>query len=147
MKIFINYRRDDEANIVYAIANALMREFGVEYVFFDKQAIRVGSDFPQEIDSALDNCRVFIAVIGRKWLDIMNKRRALDENDYVLNEIEHAMGKGVFILPVLVDDTPMPSEKDLPTTLKGLSFINAVNISSDPKTFAFRYKTINGRIE
>ncbi len=133
MKIFINYRRDDEANIVFAIANSLMKEFGVENVFFDKQAIKAGSEFPKEIDKALDNCRVFIPVIGRKWLDIMNKRRALDENDYVLNEIEHAMGKGVFILPVLVDDTPMPSEKDLPLTLSGLSYINAVYISSDPK--------------
>jgi len=133
MKIFINYRRDDEANIVFAIANSLMKEFGVENVFFDKQAIKAGSEFPKEIDKALDSCRVFIAVIGRKWLDIMNKRRALDENDYVLNEIEQAMDKGVFILPVLVDHTHMPSEKDLPPALRGLSYINAVNISSDPK--------------
>jgi hypothetical protein len=46
VKIFINYRRDDEANIVFAIANSLMKELGVGNVFFDKQAIQAGSEFP-----------------------------------------------------------------------------------------------------
>ena len=74
MKIFINYRREDEANIVFAIANRLMNEFGVENVFYDRQAIKAGTEFPREIDQALENCRIFITVIGRNWLNIMNKR-------------------------------------------------------------------------
>jgi uncharacterized protein (TIGR02145 family) len=133
MKIFINYRREDEANMVFAIANALMREFGVENVFYDRQAIKAGTEFPREIDQALENCRIFIPVIGKKWLEIMNKRQAMDEKDYVLDEIVHALEKGVIILPILVDDTPMPSEKDLPPDVSALSLINAVNITSDPK--------------
>jgi hypothetical protein len=132
MKIFINYRRDDEANIVFAIANALMLEFGVENVFFDKQAIRAGSDFPEEIERALEDCRIFIPVIGRKWMKILNQKHALDEKDYVLSEVEHALDIGVIILPILIDDTLMPSEKELPPNLSRLSLINAVNISSDP---------------
>jgi hypothetical protein len=73
MKIFINYRRDDEANIAFAIANAVMTEYGVSNVFFDRQSIKAGSEFPQEIDKALENCRIFIPVIGREWLNIMNR--------------------------------------------------------------------------
>jgi uncharacterized protein (TIGR02145 family) len=133
MKIFINYRREDEANMVFAIANALMSEFGVENVFYDRQAIKAGTEFPREIDQALESCRIFIPVIGRKWLEIMNKRQALDEKDYVLDEIVHAMDKGVIVLPILIDDTPMPSEKDLPPDVSALSRINAINITSDPK--------------
>lgn len=133
MKIFINYRREDEANIAFAIANSLMKEFGVENVFFDKQAIQAGSDFPKEINKALENCLIFIPIIGKKWLGIMKKRQVFEKNDYVLNEIEHALEKGVFVLPILVDDTSMPSVKDLPPKLGRLSSINAVNISSNPK--------------
>jgi uncharacterized protein (TIGR02145 family) len=134
VKIFINYRRQtDEDNLVFAIANSLMGEFGVENVFFDKQVIKAGSEFPKEIDKALENCRIFIPVIGKEWIRIMNKRQNLDEPDYVLNEIENALGKGVFVLPILVDDASMPSEKELPPQLNKLSLINAVNISSDPK--------------
>ncbi len=133
MKIFINYRRDDEANIAFAIANALMTEYGVSNVFFDRQAIKAGSEFPQEIDNALENCLIFIPVIGREWLKIMSKRQTFEEDDYVLNEIEHALEKGVKVLPILVDDTSMPSKKDLPPKLSKLSIINAINISSDPK--------------
>ena len=134
MKIFINYRRQtDEDNLVFAIANSLMREFGVENVFFDKQVIKAGSEFPGEIDKALENCCIFIPIIGKEWLRIMKKRQALEEPDYVSNEIEHALEKGVFVLPILLDNTTMPSEKDLPQKLSKLSRINAVNISSDPK--------------
>jgi len=142
MKIFINYRRDDEANIAFVIANALMREYGVSNVFFDRQAIKAGSEFPQEIDNALENCRIFIPVIGREWLNIMNKRRTFEEDDYVLNEIEHALEKGVIVLPILVDDTSMPSKKDLPPKLSKLSIINAVNISSDPKRLPLDIKLL-----
>lgn len=142
MKIFINYRRDDEANISFAIANALMKEFGVENIFFDRQAIQAGSEFPDEINKALENCRIFIPIIGKKWLKIMNKRLALEEKDYVLDEIESALGKGIFVLPILVDDTPMPSERDLPQKLGKLSLINAVTISSDPKRLPLDVKVL-----
>jgi uncharacterized protein (TIGR02145 family) len=133
MKIFINYRHEDEANITFAIANALMGEFGVGNIFFDKQAIKAGSQFTKEIDKALDTCRIFIPIIGKEWMNILNKRQTFEETDYVLNEIEHAMEKGIFILPILVDDTKMPAKKELPPKLGALSFINAINISSDPK--------------
>jgi uncharacterized protein (TIGR02145 family) len=133
LKIFINYRREDEANIAFSIANSLMGIYGVGNVFYDRQAIPAGSEFPKEIDRALDKCLVFIPVIGKEWLNTMKKREAFEEKDYVMDEIEHALDKGVSVLPVLVDDTPMPSEKDLPPKLKRLSIINAINISSDPK--------------
>ena len=146
MKIFINYRREDEANMVFAIANALMSKFGVENVFYDRQAIKAGTEFPREIDQALESCRIFIPVIGKKWLEIMNKRQALDEKDYVLDEIVHAMDKGVIVLPILIDDTPMPSEKDLPPDVSALSLINAIRISSDPKHLPSDIKLLIGEL-
>ncbi len=132
MKIFINYRREDEANMAFVIANALMVEFGVGNVFFDRQVIPAGSVFPHEIDKALDNCLIFIAVIGRKWSTIMKERQSFEEKDYVVSEIEHAFEKGVNIVPILVDNATMPPKKELPQKIKELSSINAIYISSDP---------------
>lgn len=130
MKIFINYRRDDDQNVVFGIANSLMREYGVQNIFFDRQQIRPTMVFTKEIDTALDDCAIFIVIIGKQWMNLLNKRQSADEKDYVLLEIERAIQKGKFILPILLDNTSMPSKKLLPQNIKALSDINAVTFST-----------------
>ena len=129
-KIFINYRRDDEQNVVFGIANSLMREYGVQNIFFDRQQIRPTMVFTKEIDTALDDCAIFIVIIGKKWMNLLNQRESSNEKDYVLLEIERAIQKGKFVLPILLDNTTMPSEKLLPQNIKALSNINAIKFST-----------------
>ena len=43
-------------------------------------------------------------------------------------EVEHALAEGVRLVPVLLDDTPMPSAADLPESLRPLTRFNAVSL-------------------
>lgn len=133
MKIFINYRREDVANIAFTISNSLKSEFGAANVFFDREKIPLDSSFPQEIDKALDDCIIFIPIIGKNWLRILKERQTENEDDFVLNEIDRALVKGISVIPVLIDDTLMPSKKELPSNVKSLAEQQAFNISSDHK--------------
>jgi hypothetical protein len=133
MKIFINYRRDDVPNAVHMIAQYLMLEYGPENVFYDRQAIKKAEVFTKSIENALDNCLVLIAVIGKNWHKLLNTKKAFNENDFVLFEIEKAMENGVTILPILVDNVEMPPKDMLPPEIRELSLINALDYMSDLK--------------
>ena len=74
----------------------------------------------------------FIAVIGPGWTDLKNAegQRRLDQpNDHVRIEIELALKRDIRVIPVLVDGASMPTEKELPDSLKPLSRRNAVTLS------------------
>ena len=133
MKIFINYRREDVANIAFTISNSLKSEFGAANVFFDREKIPLDSSFPKEIDKALDDCIIFIPIIGKNWLRILKERQTENEEDFVLNEIDRALIKGISVIPVLIDDTLMPSKKELPSNVKSLAEKQAFSIATDPK--------------
>ncbi|MBN1639392.1 MAG: toll/interleukin-1 receptor domain-containing protein [Ignavibacteriales bacterium] len=142
MKIFINYRREDEANLAFTISKSLKSEFGGDNVFFDREEIPFGSEFPKEIDRALQNCLVFLPIIGRNWLNLLNRRQLLNEKDFVLDEIYHALNKGIVVIPVLIDDTIMPSKNEIPENVQNLSERQAINISSDPKRLPLDIKIL-----
>lgn len=129
-KIFINYRRDDDQNVVFGIANSLMREYGVDNIFYDRQKIPPTEVFTKKIDSALDDCAILLVIIGKQWMNLLNQRLATIEKDYVILEIERAIQKGKFVLPILLDNTTMPSEIQLPQNIKALSNINAIKFST-----------------
>jgi len=133
VKIFINYRREDARDAAFIIAKSLMARFGEHNVFFDRQGIQAGENFVRTIESAFDDCRMFIPLIGKEWNNIMKSRHALGERDFVLEEISHALDKGVIIIPVLIDDALMPSKKDIPERLHSFSEIQAFDLSIDPR--------------
>jgi hypothetical protein len=56
---------------------------------------------------------VLLAVIGLRWLEHL-RVRANDQKDYVVIEIQAALGNSKHIIPVLVNDAQMPSEESLP---------------------------------
>ena len=67
--VFISYRREDSAGYAGRLHESLERRFGVGQVFRDVDTIEPGQDFVRAIETRLGECRVFLALIGRGWLD------------------------------------------------------------------------------
>src|SRR5260370_1428786 len=88
--IFINYRKDDSQAIVDNVAKELKKHFGADNVFKDDEDIEGGQLWPERLREELLRCRVLLAVIGDKWLTILNEhgaRRLDDPADWVRTEI------------------------------------------------------------
>lgn len=123
LRVFINYRRRDsqaEANWLHEI---LSEQFGDDNVFIDTDDIPPGSDFDAVLHRQIDRCDVFLALIGMDWAnaaDDNGHRRLGSENDYVRLEIRAALARSVPVVPVLIGDTRMPAEIDLPADLQPL---------------------------
>jgi hypothetical protein len=126
--IFISYRRDDSAQVTHRIFDRLKRHYGEESIFMDFDSIPSGADFRSVLDESIKQSNVLLAVIGKHWLDIKDEtgRRRLDqENDYVRREIAAALKQGIPVIPLVLSDAQMPSEKDLPPDLKNLVYKQA----------------------
>src|SRR5437899_3026906 len=88
--IFINYRKDDTQAVVDNLAKELKKQFGADRVFKDDRDIEGGDRWPDRLRQELMKCKVLLAVIGEKWLTILDAygaRRLDDENDWVRVEI------------------------------------------------------------
>jgi hypothetical protein len=134
--IFIGYRRDDTGDSVGRIYDKLCERFGRDLVYKDVDKTPIGKDFGAHILGVLPTCRVFLAVIGKQWLDIRTpegKRRIDDPQDWVRIELETALNTpGLQVVPVLINDAVIPAEKDLPDSLRMLSLLNAAKVRRDP---------------
>jgi hypothetical protein len=96
-KIFVNYRRDDAAGDARGVRDALAAIFGASNVFMDVDDLRAGQRFDVELAKALDACDVFVAVIGPRWMDLLQQRYVDREYDYVRAEIGAALQRGIDI--------------------------------------------------
>jgi pterin-4a-carbinolamine dehydratase len=100
----------------------------------DVEAIRVSDDWAQRIQTALNRATVLIVVIGPHWLRIADEygRRRLDkEDDWVRNEIRHALDRKIPVLPVLLTKTPFPEKTALPEPIGRLSERQAFDLRDD----------------
>ena len=76
-KIFVSYRRDACAGrCPEYLHERLGRSFGEGNVFMDVDQLLAGQRFDRELDKALSECDVLIAVIGARWLDLIVRVRA-----------------------------------------------------------------------
>jgi len=122
-KIFISYRRSDAGGHAGRLVDALSGYYGDRAMFLDHRGIRGGDEFATELDDALSDAEVVLAVIGPDWLDAKKdgKRRLDDPDDWVRREITTALERrGVRVIPVLVGNTELPNEGDLPEPLEPL---------------------------
>ncbi|MCR6488375.1 toll/interleukin-1 receptor domain-containing protein [Amycolatopsis sp. OK19-0408] len=129
--VFINYRGDDSRAMGELLDRDLAATFGREQVFLDCYSIRPGADFAQELMTQVRSCRVLLVVIDRDWLTITTPaggRRIDDPADWIHREIVEAFTAGVRVVPVLVDDTDPPTEKQLPADLQALARCQAVTV-------------------
>ena len=98
----------------------------------DIDGIEPGVDFVKALDEQVAQASAFIAVIGPGWTELKNAegQRRLDQpNDHVRIEIKSALKRDIRVIPVLVDGARMPTENELPDSLKPLSRRNAVMLS------------------
>ena len=123
-KIFLNYRRSDSKGFAFAIHTILEQHYHKDQIFMDVDTLLPGVDFVQALEEAVETCDIFLAIIGPKWISTKNQdgtRRIDDPEDFVRIEIAHALKRGIPVIPVLVNGAQMPSESNLPDTLKSLA--------------------------
>ena len=133
--IFISYRRSDSADIAGRIYDRLVDEFGPDLIFKDVDSIPLGADFKKALDERVSECSVLLAIIGDRWADARDetgKKRLDDRADFVRVEIESALKRDIPVIPLLVRGAQMPSEEDLPYSLRRLVFQNGIPIRPDP---------------
>jgi hypothetical protein len=106
------------------IHEALIKAFGQNSVFMDIDNLRAGQRFDRELTKALDTCQIFIAIIGPRWIDLLNSRIEMLERDYVREEIAAAVTRGITVIPVRVGregDMPLlPKREKLPQDIRDL---------------------------
>jgi TolB-like protein/tetratricopeptide (TPR) repeat protein len=124
MDVLISYRRGDDPHAVDRLFETLRRALHPYRIFLDVENIPVGTDFEEHLKRQVSSCSVLLAVMGSRWLDIRGddgERRLDNPRDFVRIEIETALDRGIPVVPVLLDNTAMPTADQLPGELKALT--------------------------
>jgi hypothetical protein len=75
-KIFINYRRGDDAGFTQALYQRLETEFAPDDLFMDVEGhIKPGDDFVQVINTSIAASDVVLGVIGPRWATLLEARQ------------------------------------------------------------------------
>ena len=103
--VFISYRKDDSAGWATQLARELRSRLGESAVFIDDTTgIPYGSQWPDRIAIALDQCRIFLPVIAPSWQSEENIKRLNHPDDWVRRELLTANGRRVLSIPVFVNE-------------------------------------------
>ncbi len=133
--IFISYRREDGAEFAEGLANSL-RSDGYA-VFFDKENLTDGKDFPYELKKAINDANEFIMIVSPSYfgLDKKGEARIQRKMDWVCREIEVALSdnsKNFF--PIIIDCNP-PSKASLPHKIRRIADKNFIRYDRSYDTF------------
>ncbi|PYJ60355.1 MAG: hypothetical protein DME74_10745 [Verrucomicrobia bacterium] len=130
--IAISYRREDSLPVAGRLYDRLERQFGKKHVFMDFDSIRPGFDFRDQIKDTIEQTKVLIAVIGPHWLGEQKdgSRRIDDSTDFVRLEVALALQRGIPVIPVLINNAPMPKLETLPHDIQALAFRQALPLDS-----------------
>lgn len=105
-RIFISYRSADGADKATALARDLGAAFGEAQVFLDKEDLRGGSAWREEIARTLDRRPVLLLLMTPLYLEARHpdgRLRIEDAGDPVRLEFEAALHSGALIVPLLCD--------------------------------------------
>lgn len=133
-RIFINYRREDARDPAARLRDRLAAVFGEANVFMDVTDLKAGQRFDVELDKALADTDAFISVIGPRWMELFDARKASGERDFVREEIAQALrrsrgasasadgapGRATLVIPVVIERTPLPRADDLTPDIRDL---------------------------
>lgn len=120
-KIFLNYRRADGGPWTVILRDKLIAHFGADRVFHDLSGVPLGARVRPYLAAQVADCAVMVTVIGPHWLTVLRERAAGAGPDHVLIEIEVALQQGKALIPVLAAGARMPTEADLPDTIRDLA--------------------------
>lgn len=121
-EVFVNYRSDDSGYAASEIFHRLVDRFGAHQVFH-AAVIVPGTVYPQTIRAAVERCDALVAVIGPRWLTATDEkgRRIDNDRDWVHMELRRAFQRGIPVVPVLLDNTPILVADQLPSDLRVLA--------------------------
>jgi hypothetical protein len=128
--IFISYRRDDAGGHAGRLCDRLTNRFGDDRIFMDIEDIQPGQHFVRSIEERIGACDVVVAVIGPRWLEMLNQR-AQEAEDFVRDEVRIALARNITVIPVLVGGAGLPQPGQLPAELSELSRRQAIEIRDD----------------
>ncbi|HVU09965.1 MAG TPA: tetratricopeptide repeat protein, partial [Phototrophicaceae bacterium] len=129
-KIFISYRRQDNAEFVERIRDWFIMKYGRANVFMDFDTIPPMVKFADYIRHSIEACDAMLVIIGPKWLDILKERLQTSDEDFVRTEIGMGLKLGKPIAPILIFDAHMPKATDLPEDLRPLLDFNAGSLKA-----------------
>ena len=124
-RVFISYRRGETVYVARMLAEKLEIAFGQNSVSMDVNNSAVGPNDPDHVTNALGCAEILIALIGDQFLVAVNAdgvRRLDDPTDSMRREIAFALAHGIPVVPLLVGNSVMPTEKDLPSDLVALAY-------------------------
>jgi hypothetical protein len=123
-RLYVSYRRSDNARMAGRIVDALAQTFGRENVTTDFGDPASGKSFRAHVERELRHYDLVLVIIGAQWTAALNNygfSSLFDPGDFVRLEIEIALQSEGTVLPVLLNNTPMPAPQVLPNTLADLS--------------------------
>ena len=132
-RIFISYRHEGSSGDAGRLRDYLKEVFGPHTLFIDSD-MPIGVKFKDHLHDQLNECGVFLAIIGRNWLNACDEdghRRLDDADDWVRVEIASALARGIKVVPVIIDDGVIPKPSDLPSDLKSLPEFQAFRVRNN----------------
>jgi hypothetical protein len=139
VRVFMSYRRTDDANFTGRFHDKLIGVFGDANVFRDIDSIPAGTRFEDVINARLSDVDAVLALIGPTW-----GARIDSPSDFVRMEIAHALQSGTPVIPVLIEDTPLPAADALPDDLKPMLDRQTVRVRRDPDFHRDAARVIDG---
>jgi SIR2-like domain/TIR domain len=130
LRIFISYRQSDTSGYARALFDRLTVQFGDENVFLDVATMQPGTKWLEATRSLGSACGAFVALMGPNWASTMRERATSAEDDHVRNEIETALGRGsnVDVIPALVGNAVLPTERQVPPSIRPLLRRQAIEL-------------------
>ena len=119
--IFISYRRDGGFNMADSIYQRLINS-GYS-VFLDMEQLKSGK-FNTKLLAVIEQCQDFILILPPHALN-----RCVNEDDWVRQEIEHALKCGKNIIPIMLRGFDWPQPDELPDPLRELPNYNGISAS------------------
>jgi hypothetical protein len=94
--------------------------------------VGVGQAWPSAFAAYLETAAAVIALIGPSWLAASPGAGAAPQEtgDFVDDEIAAALRRDVPVIPVLLDDAPMPARSQLPPDIQALADRGAIILHS-----------------
>ena len=139
VRVFMSYRRTDDANFTGRFHDKLIGVFGDANVFRDIDSIPAGTKFEDVITARLADVDAVVALIGSTW-----DARIGSPSDFVRMEIAHALQSDTPVIPVLIEDTPLPTPDGLPDDLKPMLHRQTVRVRRDPDFHRDAARVIDG---
>lgn len=125
----MSYRRSDTQETAELLYPRLAKQFGPSNVFMDRADIEHGQRWRDEVNAQIAAADMFVALIGRTWLETLRMRTGGD--DVLRTELHSALEQKKQIIPVLVDGAVMPDARDLPPELHGLAEYQALSLTAE----------------